>query len=78
VRSPYPFPPLVSPHRVWPNLGLHLAQHAKLAMLLEHAAEAAGIADEALRILCITHAGQGGVCDEVARIRWEAQQEVAA
>lgn len=63
---------------MWPNLGLHLAQHAKLAMLLEHSAEAAHVADKALKILCITHGGQGGVCEEVARTRYEAQQEVAA
>jgi len=47
-------------------------------MLLEHSAEAAHVADKALKILCITHGGQGGVCEEVARTRYEAQQEVAA
>ena len=61
---------------------MHYATLAKLEHLLEHPKEAITAATKAMRVLSVTHAGQGAVggqvCEEVGRVGWEAQQELAA
>jgi hypothetical protein len=64
--------------QVWPNLGLHYAMLAKLEMLLEQPAAAAQAAEAAAAILRITHGSGAAVLQEVARTRYEAEQELAA
>lgn len=80
--APTPRRPFALRGRASPNLGLHLATHAKLAMLLGHPAEAAQAGRQALAALRITHSGAGAeagaVCEGVARTLWEAEQERAA
>lgn len=65
---------------IWPNLGLHYATLAKLASFLEQPKEAMAAAEKAMRVLSITHSGwrEGeAVIEQVARVRWECQQEMA-
>eukprot|EP00775_Hariotina_reticulata_P013528 gene13528-biopygen15414 len=64
--------------KVWPNLGLHYAMVAKLAMLLQHPGAALAAAEAAGNILHITHGSSSCVLQEVMRLRWEAQQELEA
>lgn len=64
--------------QVWPNLGLHYAMVAKLAMLLEQSQAALAAAEAAGNILHITHGSSSCVMQEVMRLRWEAQQELEA
>jgi len=64
--------------QVWPNLGLHYAMLAKLEMLLEQPGAAARAAEAAAAVLCVTHGGSCGVVHEACRIRYEAEQELAA
>jgi hypothetical protein len=68
--------------QVWPNLGLHHALTAKLAMLLQQpaaaAAAAAAAASAAASVLQVTHPGSSPVLAEVMQLRYEAQQELAA
>jgi len=64
--------------QVWPNLGLHYAMVAKLAMFLEKPQAALAAAEAAGNILHITHGSSSCVMQEVMRLRWEAQQELEA
>jgi hypothetical protein len=64
--------------QVWPNLGLHHALTAKLAMLLQQPAAAAAAASAAASVLQVTHPGSSPVLAEVMQLRYEAQQELAA
>jgi hypothetical protein len=64
--------------QVWPNLGLHYALTAKLAMFLQQPGTAAAAAGAAAGILQVTHPGSSPVLAEVMQLRCEAQQEVAA
>ncbi|KAK9829973.1 hypothetical protein WJX72_008972 [[Myrmecia] bisecta] len=50
---------------VWPNLGLHLAMHAKLALHQNFVAEALQAANAALNVLQYTHPGSKSVLDDV-------------
>ena len=77
--SPPPAPFATPLRRAWPSLGLHFGALAKLAMLLEQPGEAKAAAEQALAVFRVTHAhGPGSrLCEEMARLVWEAQQEAA-
>lgn len=62
--------------QVWPNLGLHYALVAKLAMYLEQPSLAADAASAAMNILQITHSGTSPVLQEVMHVMYGAQQEL--
>lgn len=64
--------------QVWPNLGLHYALVAKLALYLQQPAAAAQAATAAGEVLKITHTGSSQVLHEVIGIGYEAQQELEA
>eukprot|EP00878_Enallax_costatus_P011592 GHUV01012100.1.p2 GENE.GHUV01012100.1~~GHUV01012100.1.p2 ORF type:complete len:544 (+),score=225.45 GHUV01012100.1:895-2526(+) len=64
--------------KVWPNLGLHYALTAKLALYLQQPAMAGQAATAAGDILCITHPSESQALQEVIRMRHEAQQEIEA
>jgi hypothetical protein len=64
--------------QVWPNLGLHHALTAKLAMFLQQPAAAAAATGAAAGILQVTHPGSSAVLGEVMQLQFEAQQELAA
>jgi hypothetical protein len=64
--------------QIWPNLGLHHALTAKLAMFLQQPASAAAAAQAAAGVLQVTHAGSSAVLAEVMQLQYEAQQELAA
>ncbi|KAL6748490.1 hypothetical protein V8C86DRAFT_2877277 [Haematococcus lacustris] len=73
---------LVTPYqvmypRVWPNVGLHFAAVAKLAMLLEQPGAALRAVEKSIESLRITHCGSegGAVLRDMERLRWEAQHE---
>lgn len=68
--------------RTSPTRGLHYAALSKLENLVGSLEAAKAAAETALEVLAVTHGtgawGQEGaaVCQEVARIRWEAMQEM--
>lgn len=78
--SPAPgLPAAAAGWQVSPNLGLHYATLAKLELLLQQAGPALAAARASEGILHVTHAGSDGgdVLQQVQRLVWEAQQEVA-
>lgn len=61
---------------MWPQLGLLWAGIAKIEHLLERPAKALPAAEQALRVLVVTHGGSGPAVEAARRVQFEAGQEL--